>query len=75
MWMGSNVSSNGITRDLQALHDAGFGGATLFSLADLLTGFMVNRHFCEMPSMTCTETTRLRDRALAEQAVFRGQKV
>lgn len=37
MWMGSNVSSNGITRDLQMLRDAGFGGATLFSLADVCT--------------------------------------
>jgi hypothetical protein len=35
MWMGGNVSSNGITRDLEALRDAGFGGATVFSLADV----------------------------------------
>jgi hypothetical protein len=37
MWMGGNVSSNGITRDLEALRDAGFGGATMFSLADVCT--------------------------------------
>lgn len=37
MWMGGNVSSNGITRDLEALRDAGFGGATMFSLADSCT--------------------------------------
>jgi hypothetical protein len=37
MWMGDNVSSNGITRDLEALRDAGFGGATVFSLADVCT--------------------------------------
>ena len=37
MWMGGNVSSNGITRDLEALRDAGFGGATVFSLADVCT--------------------------------------
>ena len=37
MWMGGNVSSNGITRDLEALHDAGFGGAMIFSLADSCT--------------------------------------
>lgn len=37
MWMGSNISSRGITRDLEALKDAGYGGATLFSLADTCT--------------------------------------
>ncbi len=26
MWMGGNVSRSGITRDLEALRDAGFGG-------------------------------------------------
>lgn len=34
MWMGSNVSKSGIKRDLLALKDAGYGGVTLFSLAD-----------------------------------------
>lgn len=37
MWMGSNISSNGITQDLEALRDAGFGSATMFSLADSCT--------------------------------------
>ena len=37
MWMGGNVSSNGITRDLEALRDAGFGGTMIFSLADVCT--------------------------------------
>ncbi|HEU5072276.1 MAG TPA: glycosyl hydrolase [Verrucomicrobiae bacterium] len=37
MWMGSNINSNGITRDLEALRDAGFGSATMFSLADSCT--------------------------------------
>jgi hypothetical protein len=36
-WMGGNVSSNGITRDLEALKDAGFGGTTMCSLADVCT--------------------------------------
>ncbi len=36
-WMGSNVSSNGITRDLEALKDEGFGGTTMCSLADICT--------------------------------------
>lgn len=37
MWMGSNVSRGGIARDLEALKDAGYGGVTLFSLADTCT--------------------------------------
>jgi hypothetical protein len=37
MWMGSNVTKEGITRDLEALRQAGFGRATLFSLADTCT--------------------------------------
>ena len=36
MWMGSNISKEGITRDLEAMKDAGIGGATIFSLADTL---------------------------------------
>ena len=37
MWMGSNISSNGITGDLEALKDAGFGGTVMVSLADVCT--------------------------------------
>jgi hypothetical protein len=37
MWMGSNISKEGITRDLEAMKEAGIGGATIFSLADTLT--------------------------------------
>jgi alpha-L-rhamnosidase len=37
MWMGSNISTEGITRDLEALKTAGYGGATMFSLADTTT--------------------------------------
>ncbi len=36
MWMGSNVSKEGITADLEAMKEAGIGGATIFSLADTL---------------------------------------
>ncbi len=36
-WMGSNISSNGITRDLEALKAEGFGGTTMCSLADVCT--------------------------------------
>ncbi len=37
MWMGSNVSKEGITRDLEALKKAGFNRTTMFSLADITT--------------------------------------
>ena len=37
MWMGSNISRQGITLDLEAMKEAGIGGATIFSLADTLT--------------------------------------
>lgn len=37
MWMGSNISKMGITNDLEAMKEAGIGGATIFSLADTLT--------------------------------------
>jgi len=37
MWMGYNLSSNGITRDLEALKKAGFNRTTMFSLADVTT--------------------------------------
>ncbi|MDR2466305.1 MAG: hypothetical protein LBD35_02835 [Prevotellaceae bacterium] len=31
-WMGSNFSKEGITRDLEAMKEAGIGGATIFNL-------------------------------------------
>jgi alpha-L-rhamnosidase len=37
MWMGNNLSQLGITRDLEALKDAGFNRTTMFSLADTTT--------------------------------------
>jgi hypothetical protein len=36
-WMGGNITERGINRDLEALKDAGFGGTTLCSLADVCT--------------------------------------
>ena len=36
-WMGGNISSNGITRDLESLKAEGFGGTTMCSLADVCT--------------------------------------
>lgn len=32
-WMGSNFSIDGITKDLEAMHAAGIGGATIFNLS------------------------------------------
>src|ERR1700760_1817162 len=37
MWMGSNLSEHGIKRDLEAMKEAGIGGATIYSLSDTLT--------------------------------------
>ena len=36
-WMGSTITADGITGDLQALHDAGFGGSVMCSMADICT--------------------------------------
>jgi hypothetical protein len=36
-WMGSNVSKEGITRDLEAFKKAGISGATIFGMADVCT--------------------------------------
>ena len=37
MWMGSNISKAGITKDLEALKQEGFNRTTMFSLADITT--------------------------------------
>ncbi len=36
-WMGSNVSREGITRDLESFKDAGIASATIFGMADVCT--------------------------------------
>jgi hypothetical protein len=36
-WMGSNVSKEGITRDLEEFKKAGISGATIFGMADVCT--------------------------------------
>ena len=36
-WMGSNVSREGITRDLEGFKDAGIAAATIFGMADVCT--------------------------------------
>jgi hypothetical protein len=37
MWMGCNISKEGITRDLEALRETGFNRTLMFSLADVTT--------------------------------------
>jgi len=37
MWMGANISKEGITKDLEALKQEGFNRTTMFSLADITT--------------------------------------
>jgi hypothetical protein len=37
MWMGSNLSKSGITKDLEALREEGFNHTTMLSLADVVT--------------------------------------
>lgn len=37
MWMGTNLSKEGITKDLEELKKAGFNRTTMFSLADITT--------------------------------------
>jgi hypothetical protein len=37
MWMGSNISKDGITKDLEVLKKQGFNRTTMFSLADITT--------------------------------------
>ena len=37
MWMGSNLSKEGITKDLEALKEEGFNYTTMFSLSDITT--------------------------------------
>src|SRR5437867_9596621 len=37
MWMGSNISKEGITRDLEALKKEGFNKTTMLTLADVTT--------------------------------------
>jgi hypothetical protein len=38
-WMGSGISREGITKDLEAIKAAGFNGTTMFNVADVVTPF------------------------------------
>jgi hypothetical protein len=48
MWMGSNISKEGITKDLEALKRQGFQKATMYSLADITTPW--NREIGKSPN-------------------------
>ncbi len=41
MWMGSNITKEGITRDLEALKETGFNRTTMFHLSDLTMSLSV----------------------------------
>ena len=41
MWMGSNITRKGITKDLEALKAAGFNRTTMFHLSDITTSLSV----------------------------------
>ena len=51
MWMGSNLSKKGITRDLEALKEAGFNRTTMFSLADVTTPWANEIGKCPTPEI------------------------
>jgi hypothetical protein len=48
MWMGSNISKKGITKDLEALKKQDFNKATMYSLADITTPW--NREIDKSPN-------------------------
>lgn len=55
MWMGANITKQGITRDLEALNEGGYGRVTMFSLADTTTpwaGVIANSPTPEMIAWT-----------------------
>jgi len=55
MWMGSNITKEGITKDLETLKKAGFSRTTMFSLGDITTSLsaeIANRPGPEIISWT-----------------------
>ena len=51
MWMGSNLSKAGITKDLEALKAEGFNRTTMFSLADVTTPWAGEIHKSPTPEI------------------------
>lgn len=51
MWMGTTISKEGITKDLEALKKQGFNRTTMFSLADITTPWAVEIKNSPTPGM------------------------
>jgi len=51
-WMGSNVSKEGITKDLEAMKEAGIGGATIFNITSSVTVGAKPTENCPWPDIT-----------------------
>ncbi|MEI7899742.1 MAG: glycosyl hydrolase [bacterium] len=51
-WMGPNISKEGITRDLEAMKEAGIGGATIFHITSAVTVGAKPTANCPWPDIT-----------------------
>ena len=51
-WMGSNVSKEGITKDLEAMKASGIGGATIFNLTSAVESGAAPTAKCPWPDIT-----------------------
>ncbi len=51
-WMGSNISKEGITKDLEAMKESGIGGATIFHLTSAVTVGAKATGNCPTPEIT-----------------------
>lgn len=51
-WMGPNVSKEGITKDLEAMKEAGIGGATIFNITSSVTVGAKPTENCPWPDIT-----------------------
>ncbi|MCF7732546.1 MAG: hypothetical protein K9N23_12715, partial [Akkermansiaceae bacterium] len=51
-WMGPNISEDGITKDLEAMKDAGIGGATIFHITSAVTVGAKPTDNCPWPEIT-----------------------
>ncbi|MCX6873867.1 MAG: glycosyl hydrolase [Verrucomicrobia bacterium] len=51
-WMGPNISKDGITRDLEAMKEAGIGGATIFHITSAVTVGAKPTGNCPWPEIT-----------------------
>ena len=53
MWMGSNISKEGITKDLEALKEEGFNRTTMLSLSDVTTPWANEIGKSPTPDLIC----------------------